>query len=86
MKAGYLLASITALALLHSTANALDECMATLKDQHGSVVSISKPKPYIKQHQNTPRRRRHPYPWRTPNKKSAIAFSSPLLAAVRISK
>jgi hypothetical protein len=31
------LASITALALLHSTANALDECMATLKDPHGSI-------------------------------------------------
>lgn len=31
------LASITALALLHSTASALNECMATLKDPHGSV-------------------------------------------------
>ena len=37
MKAGYLFASIAALALLHSTANALNECMATLKDPHGSV-------------------------------------------------
>jgi hypothetical protein len=38
MKPGYLLASFAAFALFHSTANALDECMATLKDPHGSVV------------------------------------------------
>ena len=37
MKPGYLLASVTAFALLYSTANAVDECMATLKDPHGSV-------------------------------------------------
>jgi hypothetical protein len=37
MKPGYLLASFAAFALFHSTANALDECMATLKDPHGSV-------------------------------------------------
>lgn len=37
MKSGYLLASFAAFALFHSTANALDECMATLKDPHGSV-------------------------------------------------
>jgi hypothetical protein len=28
---------LAAFALIHSTANALDECMATLKDPHGSV-------------------------------------------------
>ena len=38
MKSGYLLASFAAFALFHSTANALDECMATLKDPHGSVI------------------------------------------------
>ncbi len=38
MKPGYLLASFAAFALFHSTANALDECMATLKDPHGSVI------------------------------------------------
>ena len=37
MKAAYLLASTTAFALLCSTANAVDECMATLKDPHASV-------------------------------------------------
>ena len=37
MKPGYLLASFAAFALFHSTANA-DECMATLKDPHGSVI------------------------------------------------
>ena len=37
MKSGYLLASFAAFALFHSTANALDECMATLKDPHGSL-------------------------------------------------
>jgi hypothetical protein len=31
------MSAIAAFALLHSTANALDECMATLKDPHGSV-------------------------------------------------
>lgn len=34
----HLLASVVALALLDSPANALDECMATLKDPHGSVI------------------------------------------------
>ena len=34
----YLIASLAAFALLHSTANAVAECMATLKDPHGSVV------------------------------------------------
>jgi hypothetical protein len=38
MKSRYLMASLAAFALLHSTANAVDECMATLKDPHGSVV------------------------------------------------
>ena len=38
MEPGYLLASFAAFALFHSTANALDECMATLKDPHGSVI------------------------------------------------
>jgi hypothetical protein len=38
MKSRCLLASLAAFALLHSTANALDECMATLKDPHGSVI------------------------------------------------
>jgi hypothetical protein len=38
MKSGHLLASFAAFAFLHSTANALDECMATLKDPHGSVA------------------------------------------------
>ena len=37
MKPNYLIASLAALALLHSTANAFQECMATLKDPHGSV-------------------------------------------------
>jgi hypothetical protein len=37
MKSGYLLASFGVFALLHSTANALNECMATLKDPHGSI-------------------------------------------------
>lgn len=37
MKAGYLLTSIAALALLHSAANGSEECMATLKDPHGAV-------------------------------------------------
>jgi len=34
----HLLASVVALALLDSTAKAGDECMATLKDPHGSVI------------------------------------------------
>jgi hypothetical protein len=34
----YLIASFAAFALFHSTANAVAECMATLKDPHGSVV------------------------------------------------
>jgi hypothetical protein len=38
MKSGYLLASVAAFALLPSTANAFQECMATLKDPQGSVV------------------------------------------------
>jgi hypothetical protein len=38
MKWFRLLASLAAFALLHSTANAFEECMATLKDPHGSVV------------------------------------------------
>jgi hypothetical protein len=38
MKPNYLIASLAGLALFHSTANALNECMATLKDPHGSVV------------------------------------------------
>ncbi|PYI62412.1 MAG: hypothetical protein DMF07_13625 [Verrucomicrobia bacterium] len=38
MEPGYLLASFAAFALFHSTANALDECMATLKDPHGSAI------------------------------------------------
>ena len=38
MKSSYLLASVAAFALFNSTANALNECMATLKDPHGSVV------------------------------------------------
>jgi hypothetical protein len=33
----HLIASFAAFALLHSTANAVDECMATLKDPDGSV-------------------------------------------------
>jgi len=37
MKLNYLIASFAAFALIHSTANALDECMATLKDPHGPV-------------------------------------------------
>jgi len=37
MKPGYLLASLAAFALLHSTANAFNECMATLKDPNGSI-------------------------------------------------
>jgi hypothetical protein len=37
MKSGYLLASFGVFALLHSTATALNKCMATLKDPHGSV-------------------------------------------------
>jgi hypothetical protein len=37
MKSGYLVASLAVLALLHSTANAFEECMAMLKDPHGSV-------------------------------------------------
>src|SRR5437879_2054857 len=37
MKFGYFLASLAAFAFLHSTTNALDECMATLKDPHGSI-------------------------------------------------
>jgi hypothetical protein len=37
MKPNYLIASMAALALFHSTANAFQECMATLKDPHGSV-------------------------------------------------
>jgi hypothetical protein len=37
VKSRYLLASLAAFALFHSTANALNECMATLKDPHGSV-------------------------------------------------
>jgi len=32
------MSTIAAFALFHSTANALNECMATLKDLHGSVV------------------------------------------------
>lgn len=38
MKPGYLLTSFAAFALFHSTANAFEECMATLKDPHGSVI------------------------------------------------
>jgi hypothetical protein len=38
MRSSYLLASVAAFALLHSTANAFQECMATLKDPHGSVI------------------------------------------------
>jgi len=38
MKSGYFLASFAVFALFHSTANARDECMATLKDPHGSVI------------------------------------------------
>ena len=38
MKSGYFLASFAGFALFHSTANARDECMATLKDPHGSVI------------------------------------------------
>ncbi|HEX9425407.1 MAG TPA: hypothetical protein VF899_19350 [Pyrinomonadaceae bacterium] len=37
MRPGYLLASFAAFALFHSTANAFQECMATLKDPQGSV-------------------------------------------------
>jgi hypothetical protein len=37
MKSGYLPASVAAFALFYSTANAFEECMATLKDPHGSV-------------------------------------------------
>jgi hypothetical protein len=37
MKFGYFLASFAAFAFLHSTTNALNECMATLKNPHGSV-------------------------------------------------
>src|SRR5947208_9845404 len=38
MKSRCLLASLAAFALLHPTAKALEECMATLKDPHGSVI------------------------------------------------
>ena len=41
MKAGYLHASIAALALLHSTANAFEECMATLADPNGYTLTGS---------------------------------------------
>ncbi len=41
MKAGYLLASFAAYALLHSTASALDECMATLADPNGYTLTGS---------------------------------------------
>jgi len=41
MKAGYLLASFAAYALLHSTASALDECMATLAAPNGSTLTGS---------------------------------------------
>jgi hypothetical protein len=41
MKAGYLHASIAALALLHSTANAFEECMATLADPNGYTLAGS---------------------------------------------
>jgi hypothetical protein len=37
MKPGYLLTSFAAFALFRSTANAFEECMATLKDPHGSI-------------------------------------------------
>jgi hypothetical protein len=37
VKSGYLLVSLGVFALFHSTANAFNECMATLKDPHGSV-------------------------------------------------
>jgi hypothetical protein len=37
MKSSCLLASVAAFALLSSTANAFQECMATLKDPHGSI-------------------------------------------------
>src|SRR5947208_16585287 len=37
IKSGYLFASLAAFALFHSTASAFEECMATLKDPHGSV-------------------------------------------------
>ena len=40
MKPNYLIASLAAFALIHSAANALDECMATLKDPHGSVTVL----------------------------------------------
>ena len=33
----FIMSTIAALALLPATANALDECMATLRDPHGSV-------------------------------------------------
>jgi hypothetical protein len=38
MKSGHFLASFAVFALFHSTANARDECMATLKDPHDSVI------------------------------------------------
>jgi hypothetical protein len=41
MKSGHLIASLAALALLPSTANALNECMATLKDPHASLKVLS---------------------------------------------
>jgi hypothetical protein len=34
----FIVSTIAVFALLHSTANAFQECMATLKDPHGSVV------------------------------------------------
>ena len=33
----FIVSTIAVFALLHSTANAVQECMATLKDPHGSV-------------------------------------------------
>jgi hypothetical protein len=41
MKAGYLLASFVAFALLHSTANAFQECMATLAAPNGYTLTGS---------------------------------------------
>ena len=41
MKAGYLLASFAAYALFHSTASALDECMATLAAPNGYTLTGS---------------------------------------------
>jgi len=37
MRFGYFFAGLSAFGLLHSTASAFEECMAMLKDPHGSV-------------------------------------------------